>query len=51
MDALPLYRQLADHYRRAMAAGTLAPGERLPSVRVLMQRHGVSLATALQACR
>lgn len=51
MDAQPLYRQLADHYRHAIAAGTLAPGERLPSVRAMMQRHGVSLATALQACR
>ncbi|WP_374349952.1 PLP-dependent aminotransferase family protein [Chitinimonas sp.] len=51
MDTLPLYRQLANHYRHAIAAGTLAAGERLPSVRVMMQRHGVSLTTALQACR
>lgn len=51
MDALPLYRQLADHYRHAIHSGTLSPGEKLPSVRVMMQRHGVSLATALQACR
>ncbi|TWG79238.1 DNA-binding transcriptional MocR family regulator [Cupriavidus gilardii J11] len=51
MDALPLYRQLATHYRHAIAAGTLLPGDRLPSVRVLMERHRVSLSTALQACR
>ncbi|UZN47870.1 PLP-dependent aminotransferase family protein [Cupriavidus cauae] len=51
MDSAPLYRQLAGHYRQAIAAGTLLPGERMPSIRALMERHGVSLSTALQACR
>lgn len=51
MDAPPLYRQLADHYRQAIAAGALATGDRMPSVRALMARHGVSLSTALQTCR
>ncbi|WP_084072877.1 PLP-dependent aminotransferase family protein [Pandoraea pulmonicola] len=50
-ERTPLYRQLADHYRRAIEAGTLAPGDRMPSVRVLMERHQVSLSTALQTCR
>lgn len=50
-SSLPLYRRLADHYQEAIAAGTLAPGDRLPSVRTLMERHDVSLSTALQACR
>ena len=48
---LPLYRQLADHYQQAVAQGVLLPGARMPSVRELMQRHGVSLSTALQAMR
>lgn len=47
----PLYLQLASHYRRAIAAGSLAPAARMPSVRALMALHRVSLATALQACR
>ncbi|TJZ72987.1 aminotransferase-like domain-containing protein [Chitiniphilus eburneus] len=51
MHTEPLYRQLASHYLHAIQAGTLRPGERMPSVRVLMQRHDVSLSTALQVCR
>lgn len=47
----PLYLQLADQYRRAIAAGSLGSGSRMPSVRALMARHHVSLSTALQACR
>ncbi|WP_246185318.1 PLP-dependent aminotransferase family protein [Pandoraea morbifera] len=50
-ERIPLYRQLADHYRLAIEAGTLAPGDRMPSVRTLMERHQVSLSTALQTCR
>ncbi len=46
-----LYRQLADHYLSAIQAGTLACGERMPSVRKLMQLHHISLSTALQMCR
>lgn len=51
MSAVPRYRQLADHYRHAIASGVLAPGIRMPSVRELMCRHKVSLSTALQAYR
>jgi DNA-binding transcriptional MocR family regulator len=51
MDAQPLYRQLADHYLGAIKAGSLAVGERMPSVRAMMRAHGVSLSTALQTCR
>jgi DNA-binding transcriptional regulator YhcF (GntR family) len=47
----PLYRQLAEHYLSAIQSGTLRPGERMPSVRRLMQQHEVSLSTALQLCR
>jgi DNA-binding transcriptional MocR family regulator len=51
MESPPLYRQLADHYRRAIDSRMLAPGDRMPSVRALMATHDVSLSTALQACR
>lgn len=47
----PLYRRLADHYQAAIQAGTLAVGDRMPSVRDLMRQHQVSLSTALQALR
>lgn len=52
MTATPtLYRRIAHHYLDAMRAGTLAVGDRFPSVRKLMSTHEVSLSTALQACR
>lgn len=51
MDVQPLYRKLADYYRSAITAGSLAQGERMPSVRAMMRLHGVSLSTALQTCR
>lgn len=47
----PLYARLAEHYRCVIAAGTLPVGERMPSVRMLMERHSVSLSTVLQAVR
>jgi DNA-binding transcriptional MocR family regulator len=46
-----LYQRLAEHYRSAILAGSLAEGDRMPSVRHLMRTHEVSLSTALQACR
>src|SRR5262249_30399358 len=30
---IPIYRQIADHVRMAVATGALAPGETMPSVR------------------
>lgn len=46
-----LYARVAGHYRRAIHAGVLAPGARMPSLRTLTRTHRVSLSTALQACR
>lgn len=51
MDQVSLYRRLANHYQQSINAGSLAPGDRLPSVRALMRLHEVSLSTALQLCR
>ncbi|MDR6214531.1 PLP-dependent aminotransferase family protein [Paracidovorax wautersii] len=50
-SASTLYRQIAGLYEQAIVSGSLAPGMRLPSVRELCQRHGVSLTTALQVWR
>lgn len=49
--ALPIYRRLAEHYLSAIQSGTLAAGDRMPSVRDLMRQHHVSLSTALQTLR
>ena len=46
----PLYQRLASHYRQAIHAGVLAPGQRMPSVRKLSLLHQVSLSTALEVC-
>ena len=47
----PLYQRLAAHYRGVIGAGSLAPGDRMPSLRSLMRQHSVSLSTALQLSR
>jgi len=50
MNSTPLYQRLAKQYRDAIDSGTLTIGERFPSIRSLMARHGVSMSTALQVC-
>ena len=47
----PLYQRLAAHYREAIEAGSLIPGDRMPSLRTLMRQHSISLSTALQLSR
>lgn len=54
MQAQPediLYQQLAESLATPIRAGTLARGERLPSVRDLASRRRVSIGTVLQAYR
>jgi len=51
MHTPPLYRQLANHYLDAIRSGTLKAGERFPSIRLMMEKHAVSLSTAVQVCR
>lgn len=51
MNTPPLYRQLANHYLDAIRSGTLKTGERFPSIRLMMEKHAVSLSTAVQVCR
>src|SRR3954469_22523086 len=46
-----LHERLVDEYAALIARGTLAPGDRLPSVRRLAVERNVSQAAALQALR
>ena len=48
---IKLSDQVAEDIRRRIARDRLRPGDRLPSVRVLSQEHGVSLSTVQQAYR
>jgi DNA-binding transcriptional MocR family regulator len=45
------YQAIAQQLARSIQAGVLRPGERLPSLRALCVREGVSLMTALAAYR
>ena len=45
----PRYHTIAQRFAQAIRDGTLAPGERLPSVRRLRVDEGVSASTVLQA--
>jgi GntR family transcriptional regulator len=47
----PLYAQIAERVRVAVAAGELASGDALPSVRILASRLRVNPATVVQAYR
>lgn len=46
---MPAARQIADALAAEISAGTLAPGERLPSETTLVQRFGVAKQTARAA--
>lgn len=46
-----LYEQVAERIQSLIREGTLAPGDRLPSVRKLKQQLSVSMSTVLEAYR
>lgn len=48
-DKERLYEKVADDIAYLIEAGTLRPGDRVPSVRQLSQQKGVSVTTVLQA--
>src|SRR6202012_3363476 len=43
--ATPLYRQIYDRFRAAIASGLLKPGERIPSARALTKELGLARGT------
>lgn len=47
----PIYIRIADEIAASMDSGQLQPGDRLPSVRRLVQQKGVSATTAVAALR
>jgi len=47
--ALPLYVKIAASIARHIDAGTMRPGDRVPSVRRASLQHGVSVSTVTQA--
>jgi DNA-binding transcriptional MocR family regulator len=51
MDTQPLYLQLADDIAAQISARVLRAGERLPSLRQMKLRRGLSLSTVQQAFR
>ena len=48
-DSVPIWKQIEDSLRRMVAAGTLAPGAAVPSVRDLARDLGVNPATVSKA--
>lgn len=47
--SLPLYLQIAQPLAQCIRQGTLARGDKLPSVRALARQHGVAQTTVVQA--
>ena len=48
---LPVYRQIIDQTHFAINTGALAPGQELPSLRALSERHGIAVNTIVKAFR
>ena len=48
-SATPIYRQIVDQVARAVASGTLAAGDDLPSVRAVAQHYVVNPMTVSKA--
>lgn len=47
----PGYAEIASHYRKLIADGTLAPGDELPSMRKVCEEFNVAITTANRAFR
>jgi DNA-binding transcriptional regulator YhcF (GntR family) len=51
LDPDILYLRIAEGLASPIRSGTLARGERFPSVREMARQHGVAIGTVLQAYR
>ncbi len=47
--ATPIYRQVVEQVQRLVAGGQLAPGDELPSVRAVAERHAINPMTVSKA--
>jgi len=47
--ATPIYRQVVEQVQRLVAGGQLGPGDELPSVRAVAERHAVNPMTVSKA--
>ena len=47
--ATPIYRQVVEQVQRLVAGGQLAPGDELPSVRTVAERHAINPMTVSKA--
>ncbi|MFG6487350.1 GntR family transcriptional regulator [Roseateles sp. BYS78W] len=45
----PIYRQVVEQVQRLVAGGQLGPGDELPSVRVVAERHAINPMTVSKA--
>ena len=43
--ATPIYRQVVEQVQRLVAGGQLRPGDELPSVRAVAERHAINPMT------
>ena len=50
-DARPAYQRVADDLRSAIADGTYAPGDQLPTLGEITARYGIAVMTARDAIR
>lgn len=47
--ATPIYRQVVEQVQRLVAGGQLGPGDELPSVRAVAERHAINPMTVSKA--
>jgi DNA-binding transcriptional regulator YhcF (GntR family) len=48
-NEVPIYQQIRNQIVAAIAAGTLSPGEKLPTIRALAEETGVNMMTVSKA--
>jgi GntR family transcriptional regulator len=51
MSKTPAYVQLADQITAAIDAGELQPGEKIPSIKQLIEQTGLAMATVQKAIK